>query len=120
MRVLIVDDSSIVRKLVLRTLRQIGQGHHEFIEMENGLKAYEDIKKTPPALVICDWNMPELNGIGLLNRINEEKLNIPFGFITSEGTDEMKALAMKSGAQFILTKPFSNEDLAQAVSKILK
>jgi len=63
--------------------------------------------------------MPEVTGIEFLKELNSAGLNIPFGFITSEGTPEMIEEATTSGALFLLVKPFTAEDMAQVLGVVM-
>lgn len=119
MKILVVDDSSIMRKIVVRTLRQAGFGGHTVEEAENGKEALEKIEADAPDLVLTDWNMPEMNGIELVKAMAEKKLNIPFAFITSECTSEMKDQANAAGAVAFLTKPFTAETMQSVLGKVL-
>lgn len=119
MDVLIVDDSRSMRSIVQRTVRQAGYRSLVFGEACNGLEALEKVKADKPKLVISDWNMPEMTGIELLGSIQAQKLSVPFGFITSESSDEMRQLAFDSGAKFILAKPFTADDVQAALEPIL-
>ncbi len=107
MKLLIVDDSRVMRLLVKRTLRQAGFGAHEVCEAENGVAALEAIAANPPDLILCDWNMPEMTGIELLKEMRASGSEIQFGFVTSEGTSEIRTQAADAGALFVLTKPFN-------------
>jgi two-component system chemotaxis response regulator CheY len=118
MRILIVDDSMAMRRILQRTLRQAGHGHHEVVEAENGKAALASVRSQAPDLILCDWNMPEMSGIELLQTLRAQGYAIPFGFVTSESTEEMRQLALGAGARFFLCKPFTPEDLAQALCGI--
>jgi two-component system chemotaxis response regulator CheY len=118
MRILLVDDSKAMRMIVMRQLRQIGYGDSEFIEANNGREALDMIMADAPSLVLCDWNMPEMSGIELLTALNSNKVSLPFGFVTSEGTPEMRKLAEDAGARFLVSKPFTADDLEQALAGI--
>ncbi len=119
MKILVVDDSSIMRKIVTRTLRQAGFGGHDIEEAENGVDALARIDADKPDLVLTDWNMPEMTGIELAQAINEKDLGVPFAFITSECTTEMKDMANEAGAIAFLTKPFTAETMEEAFKKVL-
>lgn len=119
MRVLVVDDSRAMRMIVKRTLRQAGYDTLEVSEAGNGVEAYDQIKVDEPHLVLCDWNMPEMNGIELLQKLRQESINVKFGFVTSEGTTEMQQTATSSGALFLITKPFTPESFKEALKPIL-
>jgi two-component system, chemotaxis family, chemotaxis protein CheY len=117
--ILVVDDSKAMRLIVRRTLRQAGFGDFEVEEAANGLEALERIGKAAPALVISDWNMPEMNGIELLRELNARKLSVRFGFVTTEGTADMRAMADEAGALFLIAKPFTPEQFETALRPLL-
>ncbi len=62
MKILIADDSRVMRQIVVRTLRQAGFGDHDLIEAADGKQAFELAKSENPDLVLSDWNMPEMTG----------------------------------------------------------
>ena len=71
MKVLIVDDSSTMRMLVKRTLRLAGFTDLKLVEAENGIEALEVVASESPNLVLCDWNMPEMNGLEFLIELRD-------------------------------------------------
>jgi two-component system chemotaxis response regulator CheY len=117
--ILVVDDSKAMRLIVRRTLRQAGFGEYEVEEAANGVEALERIGQAAPALVISDWNMPEMNGIELLKELNARKLSVRFGFVTTEGTPDMRAMADEAGALFLIAKPFTPEQFESALRPLL-
>jgi two-component system chemotaxis response regulator CheY len=117
--ILVVDDSKAMRLIVRRTLRQAGFGEYEVEEAANGLEALQRIDQAPPALVISDWNMPEMNGIELLKELNKRKVSVRFGFVTTEGTPDMRAMADEAGALFLIAKPFTPEQFESALRPLL-
>ena len=119
MKVLIVDDSKAMRMIVTRTLRQAGYGGVEIREAENGSQALLAIRAEQPDLVLCDWNMPEMSGIELLSKLNQEGPKVRFGFVTSEGTDSMRERARQQGALFLIVKPFNAESFGSALTPVL-
>lgn len=114
-KILIVDDSKAMRLIVRRTLRQAGFEDVEVMEAASGIEALATLQTTRPDLVLSDWNMPEMSGIELLNEVNAKKLGVPFGFITTESTPEMRALAQAAGALFLVAKPFTPDDVRSAL-----
>ena len=120
MKILIVDDSSAMRMIVKRTLREAGYGGHEIREAGDGAVALESIHKEPPDLILCDWNMPTMSGLELLLALNEEGYKINFGFVTTETTPAMRAKAAKAGAKFLLAKPFTVESFTMALESLIK
>jgi two-component system chemotaxis response regulator CheY len=63
--------------------------------------------------------MPEMSGIEFLQQVRAQQNKVPFGFITSEASVEIRDLALNSGANFIITKPFTPDDVQDALSPIL-
>ncbi|MEZ4240361.1 MAG: response regulator [Myxococcota bacterium] len=116
--VMLVDDSRVMRQLVRRTLRQAGYDVKTITEAEHGKDALDKLASSKPDLVLSDWNMPTMNGIDLLVALREQGNEVPLGFVTSESTPAMKARAAGAGALFLLTKPFTADDLREALSTV--
>ena len=112
MKVLIVDDSKAMRMIVMRTLRQAGV-EASVTEAVDGIDGLAKARAGSFDLVLSDWNMPQLDGLGLLQALREDGDVTPFGFITSESNPDMTSLAVEAGAAFVITKPF-NEDTVRA------
>ncbi len=108
MKILVVDDSKAMRMIVRRTLRQAGFEAHDVDEAENGREGLAKVQRFAPDLVLSDWNMPELNGIDFLRNLRAKGNQVRFGFVTSEGTPEMRELAAANGAEFLIAKPFDD------------
>ena len=119
MRILIVDDSRAMRMMVKRVLGQIGLRDATFEEAENGQQALEAIRADAPDLVLSDWNMPEMTGIELLRALNDEGLKVPFGFVTSESTGEMREQAILAGSRFLIAKPFTPHSFTEALAPVV-
>lgn len=119
MKILIVDDSKAMRMIIIRSLKKAGFGEHDFLEADCGLAAIDSIKKNQPNLVLSDWNMPEMDGIELLQTVRTMGNQVTFGFITSEGSEKTRTLAQESGADFLLTKPVTVEMIEDALTPIL-
>ena len=119
MKILVVDDSRAMRRIVSRTIRQAGYEGHDIIEAENGREALELTRAEKPDLILSDWHMPEMTGIEFLRSLNAEGIEIPFGFVTSESTSEMVDMATDAGALFLLAKPFTAEDMGQVLGAFI-
>ena len=115
MSILIVDDSKAMRMIVRRTLRQAGYEDSDIREAGNGKEALASIHEHTPTLVLSDWNMPEMNGIELLEHLVKESSPVTFGFVTSEGTPEMRTRAQAAGARFLIAKPFTPDVFQQTL-----
>lgn len=118
-RILVVDDSKAMRLIVRRTLRQAGFGEYEVEEATNGLEAISAIENARPDLILSDWNMPEMNGYELLKALRAKKNDVRLGFVTTESTPEMQALANEAGALFLIAKPFTAEQFQAALKPFL-
>ncbi|NJC71767.1 response regulator [Planosporangium thailandense] len=119
MKILIADDSRVMRQIVTRTLRQAGYDDHDVIEAADGRQAFDAVVNENPDLVLSDWNMPEMTGIEVLRMLRANGVEVPFGFVTSEGTAEMRNTAEEAGAIFLITKPFTAEAFRDALDPIL-
>ena len=118
MRILIVDDSRAMRMIIARTLRQAGFRDCVVEEAGDGAAALAQIQETTPDVVMCDWNMPVMNGIELLEAIKNAGLQTTFGFLTTECGDDMRERATTAGAKFFITKPFTVEAFQEALSDV--
>jgi len=119
LNILVVDDSSTMRKIVIRTLRQAGFTGHNIIQAEDGQVALDLILDDEPDLILSDWNMPNMTGIELLDALREENIGVCFGFVTTESTTEMRHQASRSGAAFLIEKPFTPESFARELSPVI-
>ncbi|HEX5740875.1 MAG TPA: response regulator [Pilimelia sp.] len=119
MRILIADDSRVMRQIVTRTLRQAGFTGHDLVEAADGAQAYRLTTELSPDLVIADWNMPEMTGVEVLRRLRADGARMPFGFVTSERTEEMQREAEQAGAQFFIVKPFTAAQFGEVLAPLL-
>jgi len=119
MKILLVDDSRSMRMIVKRAIRQAGFAGHDFVEASNGSEALNEIRSSPPDLVLTDWNMPEMSGIDLLLALQAEKIDVATGIISSQVTPGMRQQAIEAGAKFMLTKPVASDHLHEALERIL-
>ena len=107
MKILVADDSRVMRQIVIRTLRQAGYDDHDIVEAEDGADALAKVSSESPDLVLSDWNMPNMSGIECLEAMRSSGSTVPFGFVTSEGSPEMREKAASAGALFLIAKPFT-------------
>ncbi|MGI4758568.1 MAG: response regulator [Janthinobacterium lividum] len=119
MDILLVDDSKTMRMLVQRALRQAGFRNLIIAEAESGKDALEKLDGGIPRLILSDWNMPVMNGIEFLKHLRAKQNSTPFGFITSEASEDIRTLATTSGANFLLTKPFTPESMQDVLTPYL-
>lgn len=119
MHVLIVDDNQVMRNLVRRSLKQGSLTDLIITEASNGFDALEQLHAQTPDLILSDWNMPKMNGLDLLQAIRKENQEILFGFITAQNNLSLRRNALKYGAHFVLSKPFTPEMLNSAIQSII-
>ncbi len=119
LKVLVVDDSKAMRMIVKRILRQIDIGEHSIVEAEDGAEGLKQVDEHNPDLILSDWNMPNMNGIEFLGKVREENQRVKFGFVTTEGSEKMRNLANDTGANFMITKPFTPESFEKSLMPVL-
>lgn len=105
--------------IVARTLRLAGYDEHELLEAGNGIEALEVAAQEPPDVVLCDWNMPQMSGLELLAALRSAGWTVPFGFVTSEASPQMRVAALEAGALFLIAKPFTAQDFQDALDPVL-
>jgi two-component system chemotaxis response regulator CheY len=117
-RILTVDDMATMRKIVKSLLNQLGYTNID--EAENGKEALVKLKQNKYDLVLLDWNMPEMDGITLLQEIRKDPQlkNIPVIMVTAEAKKENVLLAIQSGANNYIVKPFTAETLKEKLEKV--
>lgn len=119
MKILVADDSRVMRQIVIRTLRQAGYDDHDIVEAEDGADALAKVGSEQPDLVLSDWNMPNMTGIECLQALRSSGQAVPFGFVTSEGSPEMREKAASAGAMFLIAKPFTEETFKEHLDGML-
>jgi len=120
--VLIVDDSSVMRKIVERSLRLAGIEIDKVLEADSGAAALSVIQQNVPDMIFSDINMPTMDGIEFIRQLQgvESAKGVPVVMITTEGgqTRVMEALAL--GAQGYIRKPFTPEQVREQVVPLLE
>lgn len=119
--VLVVDDAPFIRDLIKKALRSYFPGL-QIEEAVNGSKARQLLSRTSFDLVLCDWEMPELSGLELLQwfRTQPGQEKTPFIMVTSRGDRDNVVQAIQAGVSDYVGKPFSNEQLISKVNKALQ
>ena len=117
-KILIVDDSKSIRKLLSVVLKN---GKHVIIEAGDGNEALEKARKERPDLILLDVIIPGKDGIRVCREIKADKRtkDIPVIVITSDTSDETRQKAISSGAAAFITKPFEPKEIREAVKKLL-
>lgn len=122
-RVLIVDDSSVMRKIIARTLRQAGLELAEVLEAADGREALDKARhRADLDLILSDVNMPEMNGIEFVREARKipDLRRVPIAMVTTEPTWKVMQEAASAGATAYVAKPFTAKVLRQKVDAVLK
>jgi two-component system chemotaxis response regulator CheY len=116
-RALIVDDSSVMRKIVERALRQAGLDPLVVHEAGNGAEGLEMLKNFPVDLILSDINMPAMDGLEFVRQIRDQNLasGVPVVMITTESSEEHVKQAIQAGARGYIRKPFTAEQVKERV-----
>jgi len=120
-RTLIVDDSSVMRKIVERALRQAGLDPLTVFEAGSGSEGIDVLKTRSVDLILSDINMPSMDGLEFLRQIRAQNLapGVPVVMITTESSEEHVKQAILSGAQGYIRKPFTAEQVKERVLPLL-
>lgn len=121
-RTLIVDDSSVMRKIVERALRQAGLEGLVVVEAASGVEGLEALKAASVDLILSDINMPAMDGLEFLRQIRAQKLavGVPVVMITTESSEEHVKQAIQAGARGYIRKPFTAEQVKERVLPLVK
>ena len=121
-RTLIVDDSSVMRKIVERSLRQAGLSITEVLEAGNGAEALAVVQNNKVDLILCDINMPVMDGLEFVKRLSavDSTKSIPVVMITTEGSEGHVVEALSSGARGYIRKPFTPDQVKEHVLPVLE
>ncbi|HXZ11157.1 MAG TPA: response regulator [Candidatus Sulfotelmatobacter sp.] len=121
-KVLIVDDSAVMRKIVERCLRQAGIDVKEVVEASNGIEGLAAVKAGPVDLILSDINMPAMDGLEFLQGLRGEAnaSNTPVIMITTEGSESRVVEALTAGARGYIRKPFTPDQVKERVTPLLE
>lgn len=121
LRVLIVDDSSVMRKIVERSLRQAGLELGEVLEASNGAEGLAEVVKGKFDLILSDINMPAMDGLEFLRGLAgvESAKGVPVVMITTEGSEARVVEALSVGAKGYIRKPFTPEQVKERVAPLV-
>ena len=115
---LVVDDDPMIPRLVAGVLKSIGVERVQ--TAADGADAWVLIGDLPFDLIVCDWEMPEMDGIELLRRIREAKLETPFVMLTARATPESVSAAVELGVDGYVAKPFDPNDLQDKLRTLIQ
>lgn len=121
-KVLLVDDSAVMRKIIQRNIKETGLIVDEFVEAGDGNQALDKVNSNEDLdLILLDWNMPNMSGIEFVKTLRSLNLSkrIPVVMVTTEGSDAKVSEAKESGADGYLTKPFTADQLRDTLGNYL-
>ncbi len=118
-KILFVEDSPTMRRIILNSLNRIG--FNQVIDAENGVDALEKLEYEEVDLIITDWNMPEMDGEELVKtlRSTPKYKNTPILMITTRGMQDDVLNAIRIGVNGYIVKPFTPEILNKKLSELL-
>jgi two-component system chemotaxis response regulator CheY len=121
-RTLIVDDSSVMRKIVERSLRQAGLDSMVVYEAGSGIEGLDLLKAKQVDLILSDINMPSMDGLEFLRQLRAQNLapGVPVVMITTESSEEHVKQAILAGAQGYIRKPFTADQVKERVLPLLQ
>lgn len=117
MKILIVDDSATLRRIIIRTLKEMG--YTDFVEAENGQIAMKAFEQGGIDLVITDWNMPVMSGLEFVTELRAVNDTLPILMVTTNASNVDVIQALKAGVNNYVVKPFSPELLREKIESIL-
>lgn len=120
MHILIVDDFSTMRKIVINQLKELG--FNSVDEADDGINAWPMLQTGKYDFIVSDWNMPEMTGIELLQKVRADSAlkKIPFLLITAEAKRSQILEATELGVDGYILKPFNSAVLNEKMHKIFE
>lgn len=119
---LIIDDSSVMRKIVERSLRQAGIELSEVMEAGSGVEALAALQSKKPDLILSDINMPAMNGLEFVKKLQDfdNMKDVPVVMITTEASESHVVEALSYGAKGYIRKPFTPDQVKEHVLPLVK
>jgi two-component system, chemotaxis family, chemotaxis protein CheY len=120
LKLLVVDDSSTMRRIIKNTLSRLG--YEDVLEGEDGVQGWSVLNENPDmGMLITDWNMPEMNGLELVKKVRADArfADLPIIMVTTEGGKAEVITALKAGVNNYIVKPFTPQVLKEKLSAVL-
>jgi len=119
MKILAVDDSATMRRIIVNTLKRVGMD--DVIEAEDGADAYAKLETEEGInFIITDWNMPNMSGLEFVTKVREGQFkDIPILMVTTRSIKEDIIEAMKAGVNSYIVKPFTPQTLKEKIDQVL-
>ena len=121
MKILIVDDSAAMRKIIGASLaKTTSYSKDSIVEASNGKEGFDKFVDNQFGLILSDWNMPEMDGLEFLTKVRKVDKRIKIIMITTEGTFGKMEEALDAGLDGYIVKPFTPEALERKINAVLK
>ena len=120
MKLLVVDDSSTMRRIIKNTLARLN--YKDVLEGEDGVEGWDVLDKNPDVdMLITDWNMPNMNGLELVKKVraDERFIDLPIIMVTTEGGKTEVITALKAGVNNYIVKPFTPQVLKEKLGAVI-
>lgn len=120
MKLLVVDDSSTMRRIIKNTLQRLG--HKDILEGGDGVEGWNALNSNPDIdMLITDWNMPEMNGLELVKKVRADSrfTDLPIIMVTTEGGKAEVITALKAGVNNYIVKPFTPQVLKEKLGAVM-
>ncbi|MDY0123947.1 chemotaxis response regulator CheY [Sulfurimonas sp.] len=120
MKLLVVDDSSTMRRIIKNTLARLG--HKDILEGADGVEGWSALDANPDIdMLITDWNMPEMNGLELVKKVRADDRfkDLPIIMVTTEGGKAEVITALKAGVNNYIVKPFTPQVLKEKLGAVM-
>ena len=120
MKILVVDDSSTMRRIIKNTLARLG--YKDILEGADGVEGWSELDANPDIeMLITDWNMPEMNGLELVKktRADDRFTDLPIIMVTTEGGKTEVITALKAGVNNYIVKPFTPQVLKEKLAVVM-
>ena len=120
LKILVVDDSPTMRKIIIGQLGQAG--YFETGEAEDGLDGLDELENGDYNFILTDWNMPKLDGLSFIQAVRgkPEYAHLPILVVTTRNTQADVITAIKAGANNYVVKPFGPTQLSEKIEKVLQ
>ena len=115
MKILVVDDSSTMRRIIINTLNKIG--YSDYTEAANGREGVEKLAAVPIDMIITDWNMPEMSGVEFIRavRANDQTKHLPVIMVTTTAAQEDIVQALDACVNNYVVKPFTPDTIKERI-----
>jgi len=120
LKLLVVDDSSTMRRIIKNTLARLG--YKDILEGADGVEGWAQMDKHPDIdMLITDWNMPEMNGLELVKKVRADDRfkDTPIIMVTTEGGKAEVITALKAGVNNYIVKPFTPQVLKEKLGAVM-